>query len=282
MNIADYRDCSTDGCRGLDLQLIAQIQRIAPGVLVSFSHLNVVCRPATHPYLQASAVRSLEQAIASRGIPMHINSAYRTLAQQAVLRTHFQRSRCGITAAAIPGGSNHNSGLALDPEDPRGWRPYLEKFGWDWLGSWDPMHFDFKGSGSKDLKWLSVKAFQQLYNFNCLVKHRITEDGQWGPATEFALASTSSAGFRQVPDSTNSREIIVASHAHNKNLSLREGMIGTDVFKLKLALRSKGVPAGEGEIFSSLTTAAVKSFQLKNGLVPDGVVGTMTWGKLLT
>ena len=281
MNIADYRDCSTGGCRGLDLQLIAQIQRIAPGVLVSFSHLNVVCGAGTHPYLQAPAVRALEQAIVSRGKQMQVNSAYRTLAQQAVLRNHFSRKRCGITAAAKPGASNHNTGLAIDVEDPSGWRPYLERFGWDWLGSWDRWHFDFQGSGTKDLKWLSVKAFQQLYNFNHQDKYHITEDGEWGPATEFALASTSSAGFPRVPGGANLNEFIVAANPLRRNPSLREGMTGSEVFKLKLALRSKGIPIGDGENFSPTTTAAVKSFQIKQGLVADGVVGAMTWEKLL-
>lgn len=281
MNIANYRDCSTFGCRGLDLQLITQINRISPGVLVNFSHLNVVCGPGTHPYLQAPAVRALSEAIASRGKQMQINSAYRTLAQQAVLRLQFTQKRCGITAAAAPGASNHNTGLALDIEDPSGWRPYLERFGWDWLGSWDRWHFDFQGSGTKDLKWLSVKAFQQLYNFNHQDKHHITEDGQWGPATEFALASTSSAGFHRAPGGANLSEIIVAANSLRKNPSLREGMTGSEVLRLKLALRAKKVPIGDSENFSPATTAAVKSFQSKHGLVADGVVGTMTWQKLL-
>lgn len=281
MNISDYTDCSTFGCRGLDLQLIAQIERIAPGVLVNFSHLPVTCGPGTHPYLQAPAVGALQSAIASRGKSMRVNSAYRTLAQQAVLRLQFTQKRCGITAAAAPGASNHNTGLALDIEDPSGWRSYLERFGWDWLGSWDRWHFDFQGNGTLDLKWLSIKAFQQLYNFNNLARHRISEDGLWGPATEFALRQTSLAGFRAVPGVMNSTEAVVAGMAHKKNPPLREGMAGSEVFKLKLALRSKGIPIGDGENFSPETTAAVKNFQLKEGLVADGVVGTMTWASLL-
>ncbi len=113
-----YQNCSTAGIRALDLQLINQIERIAPGVLVRFDHLPVRIGAGCHPYLQKPALRALELAISDRGgRVMVVNSAYRTLAQQAILHAHSQHKRCGILAAAQPGLSNHNSGLSLDVED---------------------------------------------------------------------------------------------------------------------------------------------------------------------
>jgi hypothetical protein len=44
----------------------------------------------------------------------------RTIAQQLILFQQAQANRCGITIAAEPGKSNHQSGLALDIEDHAG------------------------------------------------------------------------------------------------------------------------------------------------------------------
>lgn len=264
--IAQFTSCSTAGCRALDYQLIRQIDRIAPGLLVDFSHLNVSCGGGVHSFLQAPAVQALERAIAVRGRKMIVNSAYRTLAQQAVLYAHYKNHRCGISAAAVPGRSNHNTGLALDIEDAQGWKPYLERQGWDWIGSFDPMHFDFKGAGGKDLAWLSIKAFQQLWNYN-YPDQRIHEDGCWGRQTETALLSASPSGFDSVPGFERSANIPELSTAK----SLREGNNGELVCKLqeKLGVKVDG-------IFGAATTAAVKQYQRNRGLTSDGIVGVQT------
>ncbi|MBP0725519.1 N-acetylmuramoyl-L-alanine amidase [Bacillus sp. RG28] len=47
---------------------------------------------------------------------------------------------------------------------------------------------------------------------------------------------------------------------------------------VKLLQRRLGI--NETGIFDSNTVKAVKSFQTKNGLVPDSVVGKLTWGKM--
>lgn len=264
--IAQFTSCSTAGCRALDYQLIRQIDRIAPGLLVDFSHLNVSCGGGVHSFLQAPAVQALERAIADRGTKMGVNSAYRTLPQQAILYAHYKNHRCGIIAAATPGNSNHNTALSLDLKDPQGWRPYLEKQGWDWLGSFDPMHFDFKGYGVKDLAWLSIKAFQQLWNYN-YPDQRIHEDGRWGSQTEKALLSASPSGFDSVPGFERSQNIPELSTAK----SLREGNNGEVVRKLqeKLGVKVDG-------IFGAATTAAVQKYQRDRGLTPDGIVGVQT------
>lgn len=54
--------------------------------------------------------------------------------------------------------------------------------------------------------------------------------------------------------------------------TLRRGDRGDDVTALQKALRMK--PDG---VFSAQTEAAVRAFQRKKGLVPDGIVGPKTW-----
>lgn len=268
--VGKYQDCGTAGVRGLDRQLIAQIQELAPDALVSFAHLPVSIGSGCHAYLQAPAVRALELAIASRaGTRLTINSAYRTIVQQTVLYSHYQKRRCGITAAAIPGKSNHNTGLSLDVEDAQGWKPYLERHGWDWIGAFDPMHFDYEGGGVRDLRSLSIKAFQQLWN-HAHPEKLLKDDGVWGAATHNAILSTSITGFLKVPT------WITAATANGNFPSLREGMSGESVRALQQALLRKGILIDVDGDFGASTLASVKQFQKKTGLDADGVVGLGT------
>lgn len=271
--IALYQSCSTAGLQLLDSQLIAQIQKIAPGVLSRFDHLPVTIGAGCHPYLQTCAVRSLERAIAdARGRKMKINSAFRTLAQQAVLYGHYQNSRCGIRAAAAPGRSNHETGLAIDIEDAAGWRPYLERFSWDWIGSFDPMHFDFEGAGRRDINHISVLAFQQLYNSNC--KHKIAEDGLYGTKTHQALRETLITGFDS--NAITTRPITTYLQKGHKTPSLRWKDRGGLVLTLQIALNQKNLKVQQDGEFGKETLEAVKIFQRGCGLVDDGVVGIAT------
>jgi len=270
-----YTSCSTAGLIKLDSQLIRQIQRIAPGALVRFDHLPVQLGPGCHPYLQAPAVKALEFAIRDRGRRMIINSAYRTLAQQAILYAHFQLKRCGILAAALPGFSNHNSGLSIDPEDAPGWRRHLERHGWDWLGSFDPMHYDYKGGGTKDLRFLSIKAFQQLWNLNYPAS-KISEDGKWGTQTYNALMSTSETGFRQVPSEPVKDGASNPKVAPILSPSLTFGMSGSYVMELQQALNKKGFKLQTDGVYGEATQKAVRAYQASAGLVADGVVGMGT------
>lgn len=274
--IANYRNCSTGGIRALDLQLIAQIQRIAPGVLVRFDHLPVALGAGCHPYLQAPAVAALDKAIGLRKQQIKINSAYRTIAQQAVLYAQYKNRRCGILAAAAPGKSNHNTALAIDVGDAQGWRPYLERFGWDWIGSFDPMHFDFEGNGCRNINYFSILAFQQIWNRN-YPKLAIAEDGTWGGATEKALMQTLITGFGlgstvSVLGSTHSHDVAKES----KIASMRWGDRSKDVLLLQERLNGAGFGLVEDGNFGKATLDAVREFQRHKGLVIDGVVGMAT------
>src|SRR5690348_8926153 len=90
--------CDTGLIRGLNLQIIAVMNSIVPNVLVNFDDLNVdVEGEQINPYLQPAAKESLRLAIKERGIKLSVNSAFRTVAQQYLLRQQYERHLCGIT-----------------------------------------------------------------------------------------------------------------------------------------------------------------------------------------
>ncbi|MBE9191431.1 peptidoglycan-binding protein [Gloeocapsopsis crepidinum LEGE 06123] len=277
--LGSYRNCSTTGIVNFDLQLIHQIQRIAPGVLQRVSHPRIQFKKAAHPYLQAPAAAALIRAVeAAPGTkPLEVESCYRTLGQQFILYNHFLNKRCGIPAAARPGDSNHNGALSIDAREYFWWRPYLERFQWDWLGSFDPPHFDFKGAGIRDMRWLSIKAFQQLYNFNNL-KARIVEDGKWGIQTQLALQAVPENGFKNVPGTVDVEQVPRQDLA--QYTSVREGMKGDSIWALQRLLKEEGFQLELDGHFGPKTLAAVKAFQKKRELVADGVVGIQTWQAL--
>lgn len=148
---------STSVANGLSQQLIHQINLVVSDALVSCDDLNVKPGDAAYALLQPPAKQALEKAIQARGIPMIINSAYRTIAQQLLLYNWLS----GTSPVARPGRSNHQSGLALDIEDPRGWEPFLKSQGWQPLAG-DPPHFNYVGGGTKDIRSTAILAFQKL------------------------------------------------------------------------------------------------------------------------
>ncbi|NEP25054.1 M15 family metallopeptidase [Moorena sp. SIO3I6] len=194
IKVKDMPGCSTLPVRGLDQQLINRLNVVAPNSLVSFADLNVDMGPAVWPYLQLPAKQALQQAIDERGIPLVVNSAYRTIAQQLVLWNHASNRRCGISTAAPPGESNHQTGLALDISDYQGWQPFLEKHDWQWDGPKDRPHFDYVGDNIIDIRDYSVLAFQQLWNLNNPTD-RIKQNGMFDAETELRLNNSPIDGF---------------------------------------------------------------------------------------
>ena len=183
---------STTVANRLSLEVIAEAGSLDK--LVDFSDLDIEIDVKQFPFLQPQAKASLARAIRSRGQRMRITSAYRTCVQQYLLRARFEQRVCGITAAARPGKSRHESGLALDIPDVNGWRPYLEAEGWSWLGQVipaDPFHFSFPGTpiGNE-----GVRAFQVLWNRNHL-NDTIDVDGVYGDQTATRLRISPSEGF---------------------------------------------------------------------------------------
>ncbi len=95
--------------------------------------------------------------------------------------------------ATPPGGSNHETGLALDIAEAGRWRATLEARDFRWLGSADPVHFDYT-AGRATTRPIDVIAFQRLWNRN----HPgdvIAEHGKYDSATEVRLESSPAAGF---------------------------------------------------------------------------------------
>lgn len=253
---------------GLSQQLIYQMNIIRPGILTSCEDLNVQLENAAYALLQPPAKAALKAAIQERGIPMKINSGYRTIAQQQILYNgRFVRD----LPVAEPGASNHQSGLALDIQDPQGWRPYLERYGWDWLGTYDPPHFDFYGSDCDyELGHLAVLAFQQLWNKDN-PDQTIQADGIYGPGTERCINQTYVRGFDRSPWEDRPRILKLATPR----------MEGADVAALQEKLVNNGFSEIEPDgIFGPNTDKFVKAFQVQVNLKGDGIVGSKTLAKL--
>ncbi|MGL5082524.1 MAG: peptidoglycan-binding protein [Microcoleaceae cyanobacterium] len=260
--LKDAPGCSTSVLDGLSRQLIDEMNWVEPNSLVSFANLNVDNGSAVYPFLQPAARTALSRVITARGRKMLVNSAYRTIAQQQMLYNQGQEGRCGIGVVATPGRSNHQSGLAIDIEDYYGWRPFLESQGWLWLGEYDPPHFDYVGWGTRDIRWLAILAFQQLWNRNN-PRDQVYEDGLFGWSSEYRLNRSPINGFPP--------RVLYLTLPY---------MEGGDVQRLQLALVKAGTKVGTDGVFGPGTELAVMNFQRQKGLVADGVVGPNTFKTL--
>ncbi len=186
--------CTTSAVKGLGEQLVAEIQCLRPGTMERIDDVpNTTLGSAVFPYMQAPAADALRKVAKTRTVKLVINSALRTLPQQYLLYRWYKTGRCGIGLAATPGTSNHESGVAVDVNDNAGWRTGFQTNGYRWLGSSDPVHYDYT-AGGVNIRGLSVKAFQRLWNRNNPTD-KIGEDGSYGPDTETRLAKSPIGGF---------------------------------------------------------------------------------------
>jgi hypothetical protein len=187
--------CSTTAVKALATQLVEEIQCMRPNTMKKIDGIpGLALGAAVFPYLQTPAADALINAQKARGVTMSINSGLRTLPQQYLLYRWAKSGLCGISIAAAPGTSNHESALAVDINDNAGWLTTMQSKGFTWLGTFDPVHFDYTGGGAIDLRGLSVKAFQRLWNRNHPAD-LIAEDGAYGPATETRLTMAPIGGF---------------------------------------------------------------------------------------
>lgn len=263
-DIINDRGCSTVPVRGLSLQIIAEMNLLVPNVLVTLEDLNLEATSlAVNLFAQSAAKDALRRAIQARGgTKLKLNSVYRTIVQQHLLRSWFEMRSCDIGAAALPGRSNHEDGLAIDTPDFNAWKAALENEGWDWFGSPDEVHFTYiRGGVRDDIGNIGIKAFQRLWN-----KHnpadQITVDGVWGPQTAARLNKSPADGF-----------------GVTRILKLTDPIMqGDDVRRVQQALVNAGfLDANQVDGFYGLTTeTAVKNFQESKGLSKDGAVGLQT------
>jgi hypothetical protein len=191
--------CSTAVVKGLATQLVQEIECLRPNTTTKIEGLpgvSLATGAQAVPYLQKPAAEAMQAAQKARGVTLTINSGLRTLPQQYLLYRWYQTGRCGISLAAKPGTSNHESAVALDVADTVGWRTALTNKGFRWLGASDPVHYDYVGPGAVNLRGLSVKAFQRLWNRNH-PDDLIGEDGSYGTETEKRLARAPIGGFEK-------------------------------------------------------------------------------------
>eukprot|EP01033_Poteriospumella_lacustris_P011906 gene11906-8496_t len=176
---------------GLTNQIVSELNSMG----YHFRGLNgnrVHC-PGFSCTLQSSAADSLEAAAASVGDYITLNSAFRSSAEQYMLYQWYKRGQCGITLAAQPGSSNHEGGRAIDTSYYSYWNGPLSRYGWvHSYPSSDPVHFDY--SGASDISSKNLLAFQRLWNRHN-PNSKISEDGQYGPQTENALAHAPCGGW---------------------------------------------------------------------------------------
>lgn len=190
------QSCSTIVVKGLSDQIIAQANCISPGAFSKVPVLpNVTMASTVFPYLEKPARDAFVSAAnAHPGMSLSVNSMLRTVAQQYLLYHWYLNGTCGIGLAAVPGNSNHETGLAFDTSDQAAWKSAFTAQGFKWFGSADPVHFDYVGPGATNEKGTDIQAFQILWNKNN-PNDTIAEDGAWGPATEARMAASPVDGF---------------------------------------------------------------------------------------
>ena len=149
--------CSTFIVDGLSKQLIAEQNCIRANALVSFAGKKGISLGSNvYPYLEPKAATGLEAAGVSSTIS--VTSAFRTIAQQYLLYHWYQTGQCGISLAAVPGNSNHETGIAVDVSNYSSEIGNMSNHGWTHsYPSSDPVHFDYTAGGTTDLRSESVQ-----------------------------------------------------------------------------------------------------------------------------
>jgi Putative peptidoglycan binding domain/D-alanyl-D-alanine carboxypeptidase len=258
------QNVDTGKVQGLSRQIIAETNNILTGVLLNFEDLPGLTLSSAaflNYFLQSGPKESLRavlrQGINQKpGMRMKINSAYRTVAQQHILRQIYERGHTNLVPlAARPGRSNHEDGLAIDVDNYGDWRSLLLRNGWEWQGNSDPVHF-YNDSGRDDVGNLGVKAFQRLWNRHN-PNDQMTVDGDFGDQTAVRMNRAPIDGF------VTTRTFTV-------------GATGEIVKKIQQALTNAGFPVPVNGSFDAATATAVRKFQDKKGLGADGVVGAKT------
>lgn len=125
-------------------------------------------------------------------------------------------------------------------------------------------------------------VFLLQFTLNQTKAYNLSVDGIFGAATENAVKD-----FQNINGLT--ADGIVGQNTWKSLLTLppypvlRSGSRGNYVFFLQRLLQSKLVPTGTIDgIFGNNTLSAVKTFQERNNLAVDGIVGANTWAKLTT
>jgi N-acetylmuramoyl-L-alanine amidase len=274
MLLARCEECETSSVKGLDLQLIHQVNLIKPGLLVRIDDIpNLELGGSVHPWVQKGVRDCLVRMFKKYpDLKLKVNSAYRTIVAQQLLVSHGQAGRCGIEIVAPPGKSNHNNASAFDLENwaddhkGRSIIDILEDFGFSWLGRRmnDKMHFDC--DECVDMRSISIKAFQILWGL-ANPNDKLAIDGDYGQLCASRLRVAPIEGFGNLPAGYPQRILRFTEPLQ----------AGKDVGKLQIDLRAAGIEIGKADmIFGAGMDKAVKTYQAKVGMVADGVAGKAT------
>lgn len=184
--------CSTSVVIGLSAQIAQESACTDANGFVPFAAGNgiTITSNAVLPYLVPDARDDLQKVAANN--PVQVNSALRTIAQQYLLYHWYLQGRCGITAAAHVGNSNHEGGRAVDLANYGSRITAMSNHGWRHDVPGDVVHFDH--TSSADVRGRDVEAFQRLWNANN-PNDQISEDGSYGPQTEARLKKAPAGGF---------------------------------------------------------------------------------------
>lgn len=255
--------CSTSVAAPLSQQLVDEVNCLSPGTLSRIDAIAGVSLGASvNPWLQTAAAHGLEAAVTARGTTLALNSALRTLPQQLMLYRWYQMGACGITLAATPGTSPHESGLAIDTSDYAAWQTALEAHGWRWHGAGDLVHYDYVAGGTVDLAGQSVLAFQTLWNRNHPTD-LIAEDGAYGPQTESRLRMAPVEGFPLGPDCSGPAHVPFAvSWALDRGEYVFTASASSDTEAVEYAV--------DGMVLGTIHRAASAVFSLRAGVCDDG------------
>lgn len=252
--------CSTSTVKGLSDQIIAQANCTSPGAFSQVPTLpNVTMGASVFPYLEKPARDAFVAAAnAHPGMNLGINSMLRTIAQQYLLYHWYLNGQCGIGLAAVPGSSNHETGLAFDTSDAAAWKTALAAVGFKYFGAADPVHFDYVGPGATNEKGADVLAFQVLWNRNN-PGDKIAEDGAWGPATEARMAASPADGFPMGAD--------CATMSAGPDVTMAIGLDrAVDSF-------ADGASAGVPDLFEGDATSIAVTLKNTGGAAADVTIG---------
>lgn len=187
--------CSTAGLKGLNDQILALLLDAVGSKLVSCEDLVTPVGNSTITYLQVAARDALAGAVAAHGPELLLVHAYRTVAQQYVLRLWLDLQKCVSNVAPIS-TSPHEKGIGIDIKGHQveEWEPTLKEFNWKPVAN-DPGHYTYHGGGTDpDIASEGILAFQRLWN-----RHNPTdllvEDGTWGPNTRSRLKKSPAGGW---------------------------------------------------------------------------------------
>lgn len=252
MKLSEYKLQNTKGIAGISWQLCEEAVGMGFLVQIKSPKIQIDSDSLVHLYLHPSAEPQIDCLLDRIKSPLIVSSAYRTLAQQYILKRNL------LTMVAPVGRSDHGSGKSLDIVNYDAHKSSLVACGWiQSYGSRDAVHWDAK---APDNRRNTILAYQRLWNKN-YPNQEIEEDGSVGSQVLWALSHTPCNGFpiARIP----------------RYLSRQD--MGKDVAEIQSKLRELGVYDGavDGD-FGTGTESAVKAFQTASNILADGVVGRMT------